>query len=196
MESQKQKTDSILLPVLIADEGRKVVFKEKRSSVYFNNHDMLVDGLKEIYWSKRVLIKLLDQMIRLSASDNLADILEEYQVIAHRQSRRLEDMFSILSLNPVAKVCQPLKSLINNTFKQVYELPKGNRRDNEFISIILQIQKYWIARGEILCELTEVLTEGGIRGMLEETQEECKLLDMNLTYLLEKKINSNIIYAT
>jgi ferritin-like metal-binding protein YciE len=195
MEAHEQKPDSILLPVLVAEEVKRVVFKEKKSSVYFNNHEILVDGIKQIYWSKRVLIKLLDQMIRLSSSDNLADVLEEYQVIAHRQSRRLEDIFAVLSLHPVAKVCQPLKSLINDTSKEIYEMPKGSIRDNEFISILLQFQKYWIAKGEILCELTEALAEDDIRDMLEETQQECKLLDMNLAYLLEKKETHELINA-
>lgn len=190
MKPQEQKNDSILMPVLVAEEVKKVVvFKEKRTSVYFNNHEILVDGLKQIYWSKRVLIKLLDQMIRMSLSENLADILEEYQVIAHRQSRRLEDIFAILSIYPVAKVCQPLKTIINDTSHEIYELPKGSRRDIEFISLILQIQKYWTAKGEILCELCEGVSEYEIKALLEETQEECKLLDMNLAYLLERNTN-------
>lgn len=190
MEPHIQKTDGILLPVLVAEEVKKAaVFKEKRTSVYFNNHEILVDGIKQIYWSKRMLIKLLDQMIRMSSSENLADILEEYQVVTHRQSRRLEDIFSILSINPVAKVCQPLKSIIHNTSNDIYEMPKGRRRDVEFISLILQIQKYWTAKGEILCDISEAVTEDEVKTLLEETQEECKLLDMNLTYLLEKKTN-------
>ncbi|MGE0637352.1 MAG: DUF892 family protein [Bacteroidia bacterium] len=189
MEPQEQKADSILMSVLVAEEVNKVVvFKEKRTSVYFNNHEILVDGLKQIYWSKRVLIKLLDQMIRMSSSENLADILEEYQVVTHRQSRRLEDIFSILSISPAAKVCQPLKNIINDTSHEIYELPKGSKRDVEFISLTLQFQKYWTAKGEILCEISEGLSEDGVKVLLEETQEECKLLDMNLAYLLERNM--------
>lgn len=192
MKHHKQVNNKILMPVLVGEIVKNAaVFKEKKSSAYFNNHEVFIDGLKQIYWSKRVLIKLLDQMIRLSYSENLADILEEYQVVTHRQSRRLEDIFSTFCIKPVAKVCQPLKNIIHETSDDVYQMPKSKRRDIEFISLILQFQKYWIAKGEMLCEISEAITEYDVKLLLQENQKECELLDMNLAYLLEKNITNN-----
>ena len=186
MNTIKEITSQILLSILVVEEDKKIGRERKMKNL--NKSEIFETELKEIYWTKRVMIRLLDQMIRMSSTENLADLLEEYQVIAHRQSRRLEDIFSLLSINPVAKICVPVKNIIHDDFYEVNET-KGFQRDTEFVSTILKIQKYSTEKGATLCQLAETKREEKVKVLLEETQMEGELLDLNLEYLLERRIN-------
>ncbi len=185
MKATQTNISQIFLNILVAEDEKKIVKKR----VTLNNREVFENGLKELYWSKRVLIRLLDQMIRMSSSENLADMLEEYQVIAHRQSRRIEDIFALLSMNAAAKICLPVKNIIHDSFNQVNETARGYKRDTEFVSVILKMQTYWTTKCESLCELAEIIEEDKIKTLIEETQLECKLVDIGLEHILETRAN-------
>lgn len=170
-------------PDNFVSQKKRTHLKRNRNTHKANANELFETGLKEIYWSKRILIRLLDKMIRNSTSQDLADILEEHQVIAHRQTRRIEDIFSLISVTPKISVCYSFKEIADKILSVIDQ--RTENKDAEFVSAILDLQNHCCNKYKALRDIADSFEEDKIKILLEQTQLECELIDNALEHTLE-----------
>src|SRR5690349_11270024 len=67
--------------------------------------EFLVDELKDIYWAEKHLTKALPKMAKAASSDELREAFENHLSQTEEHVARLEQVFEILGMKPMAKKC-------------------------------------------------------------------------------------------
>lgn len=68
------------------------------------------DELKDIYWAEKALVKAIPKMIKNATSPELNDALTAHLEQTHVHVSRLDEVFGLVSVKPVAKKWKPWKA--------------------------------------------------------------------------------------
>ena len=103
---------------------------------------------------------------------------------------RLEHVFEMLDRKPQAKRCEAMEGLLKEGDSIVEETEDGSMtRDAAIIIASQKIEHYEIATYGGLVQLARTMGQEDIAGVLEETLEEEKQTDLNLSEIAENSIN-------
>ena len=149
-----------------------------------------IDSLKDIYWAEKHLMKALPKMEKAATTDELKEAINEHLAQTEEHVRRLEQVFEMLDRKPQAKRCEAMEGLIKEGESIVEETEDGSMtRDAAIIIASQKIEHYEIATYGGLVQLARTMGQEDIAGILEETLEEEKQTDLNLTEIAENSIN-------
>ncbi len=152
--------------------------------------EFFIDGLKDIYWAEKHLVKNLPKMIKGATSSELKTAIEDHLAVTIEQVARLEQVFSLMEERPQAKKCDAMDGLVSEGNSIISETPKGTAtRDVGIIMAAQKIEHYEIASYGGLAQLAMTLGLEEVKNLLGQTLEEEKQTDELLTQVAESSIN-------
>lgn len=147
------------------------------------------DGLKDIYWAEKALMKALPKMAKNATSEELIEALENHLAETEVQIERVEQVFEILGKKATAKKCDAMEGLIKEGEGIMEECEEGSMMDAGIIAAGQKIEHYEIASYGTLRTFAETLGLDDAADLLEATLEEEKAADETLTEVAMSAIN-------
>jgi ferritin-like metal-binding protein YciE len=152
--------------------------------------ELFLDGIKDVYWAEKALVKVLPKMVRAAGSQELKTAIENHIDITVEQVNRLDQVFELLGKRAQAVKCDAMEGLIKEGMGIIEETDKGTAtRDVGIILASQKIEHYEIATYGGLAQLAKTLGLEEIKNLLGQTLDEEKEADMLLTEVAENNIN-------
>jgi len=151
--------------------------------------ELFEDGLKDIYWAEKALMKSIPLMAKNATSPELIDALNHHLIETEEQVSRLEQVFESIGKKATAKKCDAMEGLIEEGKSILEETEPGVVRDAGIISATQKIEHYEIATYGTLRQFAETLSLTDVAALLELTLDEEKDADKKLTDVAVSAIN-------
>jgi len=170
-------------------EGRGTGKIAAKSSAAEGIRELFIDGLKDVVYAERALLKSLPKMAKNASEPNLIAAIEEHVKVTEGQVQRLEEIFDMLGESNRGKKCDAMEGLIKEGETIMEETEVGPVRDAGIISASQKIEHYEIASYGTLAAFAKTLGEDEIASLLEATLAEEKKADELLTDSAYNSIN-------
>lgn len=152
--------------------------------------EFFVTELKDIYWAEKHLVKALSKMEKAANSSKLKEAFMQHGQVTSNQVARLEQVFSMLGEEAVAKKCEAMNGLIDESQSIIDDTESGTAtRDVGLILAAQKVEHYEIATYGGLAQLAKTLGRDEIANLLQQTLKEEKETDVLLSQIAEKDIN-------
>lgn len=151
---------------------------------------LFIDQLRDIYYVEKTLIKALGRMAKKATTEELKEIFVEHQEVSQEQLSRLDQVFEIIGKRAQAKKCPALDGLIEEAEEMMSETEDDTlTRDVALIISAQKIEHYEIAAYGSLATLARTYGMQEVADLLQETLDEEKDADQQMTYIAENNIN-------
>lgn len=157
--------------------------------------DLFEDGLKDLYWAEKALVKSLPKLAKNAANQDLQSAIEIHLQTTNEHVTRLTKVFELIEKKPIAKKCDAMEGLIEEANGILKETEAGVVRDAGIIAASQKIEHYEIASYGTLRAFAEVLGLMEVEQLLAETLQEEKDSDAELTILAVTAINAEAVEA-
>ncbi len=147
------------------------------------------DGLKDIYWAEKALIKAIPKMIKKATSEELDKALTSHLEETKEQITRLEKVFSLIKVKAEGKKCDAMEGLIEEASGIMEECEEGSMRDAGIISAAQKVEHYEIATYGTLRQFAETLKLTEVEKLLATTLQEEKEADLKLSDVAMEAVN-------
>ena len=151
--------------------------------------DFLVDGLKDLYWAEKALVKNLPKMAKNATSTKLKKAVEKHLEETKGQVKRLESSFAAMGEKAKEEKCDAMDGLLKEAEGILEETEPGAVRDAAIIAAAQKVEHYEIASYGTLATYAKLLGEKEVLKLLKETLGEEKTCDKDLTKLATSEIN-------
>ncbi len=151
--------------------------------------DFMIDGLKDLYWAEKALVKNLPKVAKNATSTKLSAAVKSHLEETKGQVIRLEAAFKALKLKPEAVKCDAMDGLLKEAVSIMEETEPGAVRDAAIIAAAQKVEHYEIASYGTMATYAKLLGEKEVLKLLLETLEEEKTCDKDLTKLAKSEIN-------
>lgn len=160
-----------------------------KSTVAEDLRELMVDGLKDIYWAEKALTKALPKMAKNATTEQLKKAIEDHLTVTEEQVTKVEKVFKSLGEKAKAEKCDAMDGLIKEGEDIMKSTEPGPVRDAGIIAAAQKVEHYEIASYGTLCAWAETLGEKEALTLLKEILEEEKDADVTLTKAAYNKIN-------
>lgn len=147
--------------------------------------ELLEEQLQDIYWAEKAILKAMPQLINNVSTPELSEALSEHLEITERQVKRCEEIFKSLGMKAEAKKCLAMEGLIKESQEVMKSTEEGVVRDAGIIAAAQKVEHYEIASYGTLHSFAIILGEDEAASLLEQTLNEEKEADANLTAVSE-----------
>lgn len=154
-----------------------------------NLREFLMDGLKDIYWAEKALVKNLPKMAKNATSKKLTQAINKHLEETQNHVTRLEDVFKALGEKAKAEKCDAMDGLLKEAEGILEETEPGAVRDAAIIAAAQKVEHYEIASYGTLATYAKHLDEPEAMELLVATLNEEKNCDLDLTELAVSEIN-------
>ncbi|MBD1391524.1 YciE/YciF ferroxidase family protein [Mucilaginibacter glaciei] len=152
--------------------------------------ELFKDSIMDIYWAENHLVKNLPKMIEAATSDKLKSTITDHLEQTKGHVSRLEQVFSLLGEEPIAKKCDAMEGLTKEGEGIVESTEQGTAtRDVGIILASQKVEHYEIATYGGLTQLAKTLGLDDVADLLYQTLTEEKTADELLTDVAENDIN-------
>ena len=151
--------------------------------------DFMVDGMKDLYWAEKALVKNLPKMAKNATSKKLKDAINLHLEETREQVNRLEAAFKALKLKPEAVKCDAMDGLIKEAAGILEETEPGAVLDAGIIAAAQKVEHYEIASYGTLATYAKLLGNKEVMELMLTTLREEKACDKDLTKLAKSEIN-------
>ncbi len=152
--------------------------------------ELFEDGLKDIYWAEKALVKALPKMMKNATNEELKAGIEKHLGETQTHVTRLEAIFESMGKKAQAKKCDAMQGLLDEADSIVEETEPGTVRDAGIIAASQKVEHYEIATYGTLAAFAKVLKEKTALENLLATLQEEKTCDESLTQLADINLNS------
>ncbi|MBK9504334.1 MAG: ferritin-like domain-containing protein [Chitinophagales bacterium] len=147
------------------------------------------DGLKDIYWAEKALIKNISKMSKNATSIKLSEALDNHLEETYQHVERLDEVFQVIDKKAVGKKCVAMEGLIDECVEIMESCEKGSMRDAGIIAGAQKIEHYEIATYGTLRQFAETLGLKKAVALLSSTLEDEKSADETLSEVATSAIN-------
>lgn len=151
--------------------------------------ELYIDELRDIFDAENQLLKALPKMAKAASNEELRAAFEQHLEQTEEQVHRLEQVFEDLGEKPKATKCEAMKGLLEEAKRMMEEAEDEDVRDAAMIAAAQKVEHYEIATYGTLRTWAELLGFDEQVDLLEETLDEEKDTDENLTELAVSCIN-------
>ncbi|PVD52396.1 hypothetical protein DC498_09825 [Terrimonas sp.] len=155
--------------------------------------DFFVDGLKDIYWAEKALVKALPGMQKNASSENLKSAIGDHLKETRGHVSRIEEVFKSIGKKAVAAKCDAMDGLLKEGKDILKETQPGAVRDAGIIAASQKVEHYEIATYGTLATFARQLGHKEAVQLLNETLKEEKNCDSLLSKLAISEINLKAI---
>ncbi|MGV8914018.1 MAG: ferritin-like domain-containing protein [Kaistella sp.] len=160
-----------------------------KSDAAENLREFLVDGLKDLYWAEKALVKNLPKMAKNATSPKLQAAVNKHLEETKNQVTRLEDAFKAMGEKAKGEKCDAMDGLLKEAESIMKETEAGPVRDAAIIAAAQKVEHYEIASYGTLATYAKLLGENQTLSLLKATLAEEKTCDTDLTKLATTEIN-------
>lgn len=154
--------------------------------------EFFTEELKDIYWAEKHFVKELPKMSKAATFGQLKEAFLSHATQTENHISRLEDIFKILDLKPVAKVCEAMVGLLKEAESILEDTEKNSMtRDAGLILAAQKAEHYEIATYGTLRIFAQVMGMDEVYKILTSTLEEEKGTDVLLTQIAEGYVNQS-----
>lgn len=151
--------------------------------------DFMIDGMKDMYWAEKALVKNLPKMYKNATSKSLKEAINGHIEETKGQVKRLEDAFKALKMKPEAVKCDAMDGLLKEAEGILEETEPGAVRDAAIIAAAQKVEHYEIASYGTLATYAKLLKHKEVLALLLQSLAEEKNCDKDLTKLAKTEIN-------
>ena len=163
---------------------------EAKSDAAASLRDLLIHGLKDLYWAENNLLKGLDKMHANATSKKLKEYITNHHAETKEHVQRLKDVFEVLGEKAEAEKCEAMAGLLKEGESILEETKKGAVRDAGIILASQKIEHYEISSYGTLAMFAKQLGEKEAEKILRDTLNEEKATNNILTNLAVNEINT------
>lgn len=147
---------------------------------------LYVDELQDLYSAETQLVKALPKLARTSSNAKLRQAFEEHLRQTSEHVSRLEQIFDTLGEKAGGKKCVGMEGLVKEGAETMQEKYGDTVMDAAIIGAAQRVEHYEIAAYGTVRAFAELLGENNHVPLIEQTLEEEKQADENLTQLAEQ----------
>jgi ferritin-like metal-binding protein YciE len=152
--------------------------------------DLLLHGLKDIYYAENQIIKSLPKLIEKATNRELTKGLRDHLEETNDQVARLDQVFKKLGQEPQGVKCPAIDGLISEADEIAGEVADKDVLDAAIVGAAQSVEHYEIARYGTLIAWAESLGHDDIIRLLNTNLNEEKAADKKLsTVALRKGVN-------
>ena len=152
--------------------------------------DLLLHGLKDIYYAENQIIKSLPKLIEKATNRDLTKGLKDHLEETKNQVARLDQVFKKLGQDPQGVQCPAIDGLISEADEVAGEVAEKEVLDAAIIGSAQAVEHYEIARYGTLIAWAESVGHDDIVRLLNTNLNEEKAADRKLsTVALRKGVN-------
>lgn len=168
-------------------KGTKVAAK---SGAAKDLQELFEDGLKDIYWAEKALVKALPKMEKNATSKELKSAITSHLKETEEHVARLEQVFEAIGEKAKAEKCDAMAGLLEEGDGIIEETEAGAVRDAGIIAAAQKVEHYEIATYGTLAAFAKVLGHKDALKILLKTLDEEKACDEKLTSIADTNLNS------
>jgi ferritin-like metal-binding protein YciE len=150
---------------------------------------LLEEELRDTYDAEKQLTKALPKLAKKATAQELKTAFEQHLRQTEQHIERLEQVFEALELPVKSKKCVGMRNLIKEGDEMISEAEDDATRDAVMIAGAQKVEHYEIAAYGTMRTWANVLGHSEVAQLLEETLEEEKETDRNLTEIAESFVN-------
>jgi ferritin-like metal-binding protein YciE len=152
-------------------------------------NDLFHDTLKDIYYAEKQILRALPKMAKAASSDKLRAAFEKHFNETEGQVERLEEVFELIEKPASGKTCYAIQGILDEG-KEIMDEYKGcEALDAGMIAAAQAVEHYEISRYGTLKQWAQQLGLKDAVRLLDQTLQEEKKTDENLTSLAEAAVN-------
>jgi len=148
--------------------------------------DLFNNGLRDMYYAEKKLLRVLPRMAKASANERLAEAFQNHLAETETQVERLEKVFDLVDQKPRAKKCPAMDGLIEEGNEVLKGAKEENVKDAGLLAAGQAVEHYEIARYGTLIAWAKLMDQGDAADLLAESLEEEKAADELLTTISEQ----------
>lgn len=167
--------------------------KDQTSKVASTLKELFIDGLKDIYWAEKALVKALPKMFDHATDQKLKTAIKDHLAQTKEQGKRIEQIFESLGLKPEGKKCLAIEGIIKEGEQIIDETADGPVRDAGIIASAQKVEHYEIASYGTLAAFAKTLNERTALDLLLKTLGEEKKSDTLLSSIADTNLNSQAV---
>jgi ferritin-like metal-binding protein YciE len=157
-------------------------------------HKFFVDGLKDLYWAEKHLVKALPKMMKASTSPELAAAFEKHTEETQVHIERLEKVFELLGEKASGKKCDAMEGLLEEADGIIEDTDSGTFvRDAGLILAAQKVEHYEIASYGTLRTFAGNMGHTEAMDLLQQTLDNEKETDVALTEVAENFVNEEAV---
>jgi len=119
--------------------------RAKQSSPREDLMEVLKDGLKDIYYAEKQLVKALKKMSKAATNMELSEAFDTHRLQTEEQIELLGQAFEAMELRAAGKKCPAMDGLIEESQEHIEEMDKGPALDAALIVGAQKVEHYEIA---------------------------------------------------
>ena len=151
--------------------------------------ELFLDGLKDLYYAEKKILKALPKMARGAEVEEVSAAFQKHRDETETQVERLEQVFELLDKPARGKTCPAIDGIIEEG-EEVLEQYKGAPAiDAGLVAAAQSVEHYEIARYGTLIAWAEQLGKDDVVKLLKETLAEEEKTDEALSQLGEGGVN-------
>lgn len=154
---------------------------------------LFLDGLKDIYYAEKQILKALPKMAEGAQSDEVRAAFEKHQMETEEQVGRLEQVFEILGEPASGKTCPAIDGILKEGSEILEEYEGIPALDAGLVGAAQAVEHYEIARYGTLIAWAEQLGMDDAVDLLQATLDEEVATDEALTELGESGVNERAL---
>ena len=152
-------------------------------------NDLFHDTLKDIYYAEKQILRALPKMAKAASSDKLRAAFEKHFNETEGQVERLEEVFELIEKPARGKTCDAIQGILDEG-KEIMDEYKGcEALDAGMIAAAQAVEHYEISRYGTLKQWAQQLGLKDAVRLLDQTLQDEKKTDENLTSLAEAAVN-------
>jgi ferritin-like metal-binding protein YciE len=157
--------------------------------------DMFTDGLKDIYYAERKILKALPKMARAAQSADLKAAFEKHRDETEVHVERLQQVFDLIGKAARGKTCPAIDGLLEEGEEVIETFKDSAALDAGLVAAAQAVEHYEIARYGTLCTWAALLGQKQAASILGNTLAEEESTDATLSEIAEGSVNQTALQA-
>jgi ferritin-like metal-binding protein YciE len=155
-----------------------------------NLESLFYDGLKDIYYAERKILKALPKMARGASGDDVRKAFEKHKEETEGQVERLQQVFEIFGKRAQGKTCPAVDGILEEGEEVLDEYKGTPALDAGLVAAAQAVEHYEIARYGTLKRWAQMLNLPQAVDLLEETLQQESATDEALSKLADADVNA------
>jgi ferritin-like metal-binding protein YciE len=157
--------------------------------------DLFYDGLKDIYYAERAILKALPKMARGAQDEQVKAAFLKHKEETQGHVERLQQVFEIIGKRAQGKTCPAIDGIIEEGEEMLDEFKGQPAIDAALVSAAQAVEHYEIARYGTLRRWAETLGMDDAAKLLDQTLDEEAATDEALSQIAESSVNERALAA-
>jgi ferritin-like metal-binding protein YciE len=162
---------------------------KKAEAATKGNEDLFLDGLKDVYYAEKKILKALPKMAKAAQSEEVTAAFEKHRMETEGQVERLTQVFEIMGKRAQGKTCPAIDGILEEGEEILGDYKGAPALDAGLVGAAQAVEHYEIARYGTLVAWAGSLGMADAAKLLQATLDEETATDKALTALGEGGVN-------